>query len=103
MNSGADLTTHSDETLLLRIAQDDKEAFLMIYDRYAADVYTYSMQLIRRSTSGKNARDKAQKILIGVFMSLWKDRKTPSGSLTLIDHLYSEVHNGLAKCWECSI
>jgi hypothetical protein len=103
MNAEVDLTTCSDEILLRRMSQGDKEAFLVVYDRYAADIYTYSIQLVRRRTPGKNARDEAQKILIGVFTSLWNNRKTLSGSRTLIEHLYSEVYNGLAKCRECSI
>lgn len=103
MNSEADLATCSDEALLLRMSQGDKEAFLVVYDRYAADIYTYSIQRVRRRTPGKNARDEAQKILIGVFRSLWNNRKTLSGPQALIEHLYSEVYNGLAKCRECSV
>ena len=102
MEPGTDLTACNDETLLLRIAQGDKEAFITAYDRYAADVYAYSMQLIRMGASGRQASEDAQVVLISVFASLWDNRETLSSSLTLIDHLYTNAYNRVVKRWDCT-
>lgn len=61
MHDSADL---SDETLLARVAREDRVAFAALFDRYASKVKGY---LIRLGARGAQAEDLAQDAMVAIW------------------------------------
>lgn len=91
--SGNDLVFYTDEILLQRITQSNKDALVTVFDRYAADLYRYILPLIRERQLNGHAEDHTKHVLIEVFVRLWDDRETLSINLSLSHHLFSEAHD----------
>ncbi|SDD71769.1 RNA polymerase sigma factor [Niabella drilacis] len=60
--------TYPDDVLIELIAQDNKEAFALIYDRYWKKLYTTAFRAI-------GEQQDAEDILQEVFLSLWNRRR----------------------------
>ena len=93
MTPGNDLTLCTDEALLQRITQSNKDALIMLFDRYSADLYRYILPLVRTYRLDDQAEDDTKHILTAVFITLWDDRETLAIESTLSEHLYSEAYD----------
>lgn len=92
-----DLTRFSDEELLqLLIAQSDKRALIVLFDRYAASLYNFILSSIG-SYKPKNLsrQDTTQRILIDIFTSLWDSHKTLKVPTTVRAYLFSVAYKTL--------
>jgi hypothetical protein len=84
-----DLISCSDEELLQLLAQNDKAAFTVLFDRYATDVYIYIKSMIVSHTSTRQAGRVTQLILTDVFISLICNPPTTSPPGALAELLFS--------------
>lgn len=83
----------SDAELLCLLTKGDKNALIMIYDRYATDLYAYLIPLVRTRVSGKEARERTMQILIDIFIPLWDDREKLVIPSVLSEYLYSTAYH----------
>jgi hypothetical protein len=86
------LLEFSDEELLRLLPQNRKAVFIIIYDRYATELYCYIKQMVLTRTTGNQAADHTQSILIDVFQSLLTESGNPS-QFILMDYLFSTAYN----------
>ena len=99
---------HSDAELMRRIARQDRQAFMAIYDRYASRAYGLALQMMRRPMP-------AEDVLQEAFLKVW----TGAGSYrpergtflawllaitryTALDHLRAESRRPIAAGSEVS-
>lgn len=61
-------TTHTDESLLRLMRQDDQEAFSLIYRRYWEGLFVTAAKALR-------GKQEAEDVVQDVFLSLWNRRK----------------------------
>lgn len=90
-----DLTTFTDEELLdLLITHSDKQALIILFDRYAASLYNFILSSLG-SCKPKNLsrQDTTQHILIDIFTSLWNSHKTLKVPTTIRAYLFSTAFN----------
>lgn len=89
-----DLTTLTDEAILQQIAGGDKQALLMLFDRYSASLYSYVLPRVRaRTLKAQEPGNIARNILIDIFTSLWDNRNTLSIAITVRAYLFAEAYN----------
>lgn len=89
-----DLTVLTDGSLLQRITESDKQALIVLFDRYAADLYSYVLPQVRgRTLKEQKPEDVARNILIDIFTSLWDDRNTLSIATTTSAYLFAGAYN----------
>lgn len=74
----SDLTHCTDEALITLLAQHEKKALLILFDRHADSLYRYTLPLVRRHNPTKTptTEDITQRILIDIFTTLWDNRQT---------------------------
>jgi hypothetical protein len=65
-----DLTHHSDDELFQMLKQHDKNALIVLFDRYAYDVHNYVKKIIQTHASGDPEQYDAQKVVLDIFTSL---------------------------------
>jgi RNA polymerase sigma-70 factor, ECF subfamily len=54
-----------DELLVSKIAQGDRAAFSILYDRYAPILYSFSMKSL-------NSREESEEVVLDVFTQVWR-------------------------------
>lgn len=54
-----------DEALVSRIAQGDRAAFSILYDRYSRILYSFSMKSL-------NSREESEEVVLDVFSQVWR-------------------------------
>ncbi|OQP61211.1 hypothetical protein A3860_05725 [Niastella vici] len=79
-----EVTTHTDDTLLALMANDDKDAFTLLYRRYWEAMYLTAAKALR---STDDAADMVQE----VFLSLWNRRHELSITGSLEAYLQTSV------------
>jgi len=77
---------YTDQLLLQRLAEGDKQAFQQLFDRYWDQLYGAGLRLTK---SPEQARDLAQDI----FLKLWDNRERLSGVKNLPSYLYTIIRN----------
>jgi RNA polymerase sigma-70 factor (family 1) len=75
---------HSDETLVSLIANDDKDAFTMLYQRYWEPMFTTAAKALR-------SEDDAEDLVQDVFLSLWNRRHELSVKGSLAAYLQISI------------
>jgi hypothetical protein len=73
---------------------ENREAFMVIYDRYSARLYDYVMQVLKTKTKGSmdnGVEEKAKEIIIDVFATLWDKRRMLSKEFCIEDHLFTSA------------
>lgn len=94
MNPPEDFTNVTDEALLHLVKQNDKQALLLLFDRYAPVLYSTMLPLARdRRFKDAGPEDTAKQILILVFTTLWDERQTVHIQTTVQAYLLSEAYN----------
>jgi RNA polymerase sigma-70 factor, ECF subfamily len=87
MNDATDYADMSDEVLLAKIAQQDRQALGALYDRYGRRVYALSARML-------NDPQASEEVTQDVFMSVWRrvsSFKPGRGKFTT--WLFSIAHN----------
>jgi RNA polymerase sigma-70 factor, ECF subfamily len=54
-----------DELLVSKVAQGDRAAFSILYDRYAQILYSFSMKSL-------NSREESEEVVLDVFTQVWR-------------------------------
>jgi RNA polymerase sigma-70 factor, ECF subfamily len=54
-----------DELLVSKVAQGDRAAFSILYDRYASILYSFSMKSL-------NSREESEEVVLDVFAQVWR-------------------------------
>jgi RNA polymerase sigma-70 factor (ECF subfamily) len=77
----------SDESLMARVARGDRNAFEILYDRHAARVLGFSLQIV-------SERAAAEELLQETFLQVWQHAATfPSQHLSFTSWLFRIVRN----------
>ena len=87
---------HTDETLLSLVADDDKEAFTMLYRRYWESLFATASRALRSKT---DAADLVQDI----FLSIWNRRHDLRINSSLGAYLQTSVRYSVIKYIEKNI
>jgi RNA polymerase sigma-70 factor (family 1) len=82
---GIDLNS-SDNTLVIRIRDDNKEAFKFLYNRYHRKLYYFSLKYLR------NTEDAAE-LVQSVFISIWEHRKSLDERMAVKSYIYRSAVN----------
>lgn len=94
MENKQDLTTLTDKELLYLIRQNDGQALLMLFDRYAAALYNHVLSQVRaRTLKDQEPEDVTQNILTDIFTSLWDNQNTLSIATTVRAYLFADAYN----------
>src|SRR5688572_22923085 len=94
INPQQDLLHYTDEELGRLVKQSDKRALLVLFDRYAGDLYSYILPLVRtRTLETPVPEDIVQRILIDIFTSLWDAHKILQLPTTVRTYLFSAAYN----------
>jgi RNA polymerase sigma-70 factor, Bacteroides expansion family 1 len=79
-----DYSSHTDQTLLQQISQNDQAAFTAIYHRYWKLLFREAMNVLRAQ---KEAEDCVQEL----FISLWKRRESVTVNTSLKAYLQTAI------------
>jgi DNA-directed RNA polymerase specialized sigma24 family protein len=97
MENKQDLTTLTDKELLYLIRQNEGQALLMLFDRYAAALYNHVLPQVRaRTLKDQEPEDVARNILIDIFTSLWDNQNTLSIATTVRAYLFADAYHRAA-------
>ena len=92
--SEQDMSGCTDEELFRLVTQSEKSALIILFDRYAADLYSYILPLVRtRKSNNVTPEAVTQYILIDIFMRVWDNRKTLVVPVTIRAYLFSAAYN----------
>lgn len=87
------LSNLTDEELFRLVTQSDKKALLGLFERYASDVYSCILPVVRtRKSKSVTPEAVTQYILIDVFTELWDNRKTLVIPITIRTYLLSSAY-----------
>jgi RNA polymerase sigma-70 factor (family 1) len=81
------LTSVSDQNLLLMFQAGDEAAYKEIFDRYDKLLFIYAYRKLQNT-------EEAKDIVQDVFINLWNNREHLNISTTLANYLYGAVRNG---------
>jgi RNA polymerase sigma-70 factor (family 1) len=76
----------SDNLYAIRIRNDDKDAFKLLYNRYNKKIYYFSLRYL-----GNN--DEAEELVQSVFISIWEHRKSLDERLNVKSYIYRAAVN----------
>lgn len=93
MKTEKDQEHYSDAELLCLLTEGNKNAYIMIYDRYAGDLYAFLIALVRTRVSGEEARERTMRMLINIFMPLWDNREKLVIPFVLSEYLYAAAYH----------
>jgi RNA polymerase sigma-70 factor (family 1) len=84
----------SDNLLVIRIRNDSRDAFKLLYDRYNKKIYYFSLRYLCSA-------EEAEELVQSVFISIWEHRKSLDESLTVKSYIYRSsvnyIYNYLKK------
>lgn len=75
-----------DSFLVLKIQEDNYEAFEALYTRYNKKIYSFSYQYLKNHS-------QTEELLQSVFVSLWDHRKSLNESLPVSSYIYRCASN----------
>src|SRR5690606_28021649 len=78
------MNRYSDDILIARVKEGNKEAFNEIYRRYWAILYRHAKRMTKSD-------DESQDVVQDVFESLWRNRAFFEINMSLSSYLYSAV------------
>jgi len=87
---------HTDETLLSLVADDDKEAFTMLYRRYWESLFATASRALRSKT-------EAADLVQDIFLSIWNRRHDLRINSSLGAYLQTSVRYSVIKYIEKNI
>jgi RNA polymerase sigma-70 factor (family 1) len=76
----------SDNLLVIRIRNNSKEAFKLLYDRYSKKLYYFSLKYL-----GDN--EETEELVQSVFISIWEHRKSLDETMPVKNYIYRSAVN----------
>ena len=76
----------SDELLVSRIRQNDKDAFKSLYNRYSKKIYFFSLKYLKN-------RVEVEELVQSVFINVWCNRKFLDASFPVKSYIYKSAVN----------
>ena len=76
----------SDNILVLRIRDNNKDAFKSLYDRYSRKLYYFSLRYIKNN-------EEAEELVQSVFINIWEHRGSLSESMSVKNYIYRSAVN----------
>lgn len=87
-----DFNLLSDDALWKLAKNDNREAFMTIYDRYSPNLYIYIIQIVSTRIRGRQLEEDTKEIIILVFETLWRNRRKLSEDISLEDNLFTSAY-----------
>jgi RNA polymerase sigma-70 factor (family 1) len=76
----------SDNLLVIRIRNDSRDAFRLLYDRYNKKIYFFSLRYLGNA-------EEAEELVQSVFISIWEHRKSLDESMAVRSYIYRSAVN----------
>lgn len=76
----------SDNMLIIRIRNDSKDAFKLLYNRYNKKLYYFSLRYL-----GDN--EEAEELVQSVFINIWEHRKSLDETRSVKNYIYQSAVN----------
>jgi len=76
----------SDNLLVMRIRNDDKNAFKSLYDRYNKKIYFFALKYL-----GNNG--ESEELVQSVFINVWENRDSLNAALSVRNYIYKAAVN----------
>ncbi len=95
----SDGQNYNDSSLVIRIRNDSREAFKLLYDRYYKKLYYFSLRYLEN-------REEAEEVIQSVYMNVWEHRKSLDETMSVKSYIYKSaincIYNHLKKKAICS-
>jgi len=76
----------NDNMLVIRIRNDSKDAFKLLYDRYSKKLYYFSLRYL-----GDN--EEAEELVQSVFINIWEHRGSLDETMSVKSYIYRSAVN----------
>jgi RNA polymerase sigma-70 factor (ECF subfamily) len=76
----------SDNMLVIRIRNDSKDAFKLLYNRYNKKLYYFSLRYL-----GDN--EEAEELVQSVYINIWEHRKSLDETMSVKNYIYRSAVN----------
>jgi RNA polymerase sigma-70 factor (family 1) len=76
----------SDNLLVIRIRDDSRDAFKLLYDRYNKKIYYFALKYLRNA-------EEAEELVQSVFISIWEHRKSLDERMAVKSYIYRSAVN----------
>jgi len=76
----------SDNLLLTRIRNNDKDAFKSLYNRYSKKIYFFSLKYLSNNV-------EAEELVQSVFINIWENRETLNATGSVKSYIYKSAVN----------
>ncbi len=76
----------SDNLLVTRIRQNDKDAFKLLYDRYNKKIYFFSLKCLSNNV-------EAEELVQSVFVNVWENRENLDATISVKNYIYKAAVN----------
>ncbi len=77
---------NNDNLLVIRIRNDSKDAFKLLYNRYNKKLYYFSLRYL-----GNN--EEAEELVQSVFIKIWEHRKSLNENMSVKNYIYRSAVN----------
>jgi RNA polymerase sigma-70 factor (family 1) len=76
----------SDNLLVIRLRDNNKDAFKLLYNRYSKKLYYFSLRYLGNS-------EEAEELVQSVFVSIWENRQSLDETLSVKNYIYRSAVN----------
>lgn len=76
----------SDNLLVIRMRQHDKDAFKLLYNRYNKKIYFFSLKYLKNSV-------EAEELVQSVFINIWEKRESLDATNSVRSYIYRSAVN----------
>jgi RNA polymerase sigma-70 factor (family 1) len=76
----------SDNLLVIRIRNDSRDAFRLLYNRYNRKIYYFSLRYL-------GSVEEAEELIQSVFISIWEHRKSLDERMSVKNYIYRSAVN----------
>lgn len=83
-------TFPDDDDLVIRLQNDDIEAFDAIYYKYAGKLYAFGLKYLRSST-------ESEELVQSIFIRIWENRHKLRGDTSFKSYLFTIAYNDICK------
>ncbi len=87
MSSKIEIT---DDSLISRLQGGDKQAFKLLFDKYARRMYQFSLKYLRE-------KEDAEDLLNEVFLKIWENRRSIKTNTSFQAYLFTIAYNNIRK------
>lgn len=87
MSSKIEIT---DDSLISRLQGGDRQAFKLLFDKYAKRMYQFSLKYLRE-------KEDAEDLLNEVFLKIWENRRSIKTNSSFQAYLFTIAYNNIRK------